>query len=75
MILKIVTNPNPITVGSQVVFFTGEYDVDTYPRHIRTGVVIETEPIKVNESGTNKIWEPKPSDIILTESKVIYIDA
>lgn len=64
MFLKVKNNPEVIENGEIVVFFTGLKSVNTYPKYMRVGEVIDAKSFQVKELATGKKWKVYSQDVI-----------
>lgn len=64
MILKVINDQRPVKDGQIVVFVTGKNSVNTYPKYLRVGEVMDAKELLVRESGTNRLWRLYASSVI-----------
>jgi hypothetical protein len=64
MIIKVINDQRPIKNGQYVAFVTGLKSLNTYPKYLRIGIVINSENYEIKELSTEKIWIVYPSNII-----------
>ena len=70
MIIQVNNNPEIIKNGEVVAFITGETSVNTYPRYLRVGQVLNAENWEVIEFATSKVWKVYSNDIIRVDTGI-----
>ncbi len=66
MVLQVKNNPEHLEKGEIVVFFTGAKSINTLPKFMRVGEVLQGYGVdcQVRELSTGKVWHPYSGDII-----------
>jgi len=64
--MKVINDQRPIFNGQFIAFVTGLKSINTYPKYLRIGEVIDAKDYVIKELVNSKIWKVYPSNIITT---------
>ena len=70
MILQVEHNPEFIENGQIVAFLTGEKSINTYPKFLRIGEVIDAKDWAIKELSTGKIWKVYTQSVIKVDKGI-----
>lgn len=70
MILQVEHNPEFIENGQMVAFLTGKKSINTYPKYLRIGEVVDAKDWAIKELSTGKIWKVYTQSVIKVDKGI-----
>ncbi len=66
MLMKVTADQRPVCDGQIVAFITGLKSINTTPKYLRVGKVVDAKDYAIEDLETGKVWKVYPSNIITT---------
>jgi len=66
MILSVINDQRPLKNGQHCAFLTGKKSINTFPKYLRIGKVIDEKDLVIEDLETGKHWKVYPSNVIIT---------